>query len=79
LAGVDVSELPAPIAHGFIGEDDPACGHQLLHISIAKAEAEIQPHAGADDLRREAMALVGVDLRLWVHGQVCHTRQTPGK
>jgi hypothetical protein len=25
------------------------------------------------------MALVGVDLRLWVHGQVCHTRQTPGK
>jgi hypothetical protein len=68
LVGVGLPELPAPLAHGFIGEADPACGQQLLHIAIAEAEAEIQSHAIADDLCRETMAFVWADLRLWVHG-----------
>ena len=53
-------ELPAPIAHGFVRQQDPAFGHELFDIPIAQAKAEIQPDAMADDLRWKPMALMQV-------------------
>jgi hypothetical protein len=58
LVGIGLSELPAPRAHRFIGEDHAALGHELFDVPIAQAEAEIQPHTVADDFGREPMALI---------------------
>ena len=46
------------LADGFVGDDDPTGEQQLFDISIAEAEAEIEPDAVADDLGREAMVLI---------------------
>jgi hypothetical protein len=48
--GVCLSELEAPFADSFVGEGDAPHGHQLLDVAIAEGEAEVQPHAVADDL-----------------------------
>jgi len=53
---VHLAELPAPLAHCLIRDDDAARGEQFLHIAIAEREAEVQPDRVADDLRREALA-----------------------
>jgi hypothetical protein len=58
LVGIGLPELPAPIAHGFVRQHDPAFGHELFNSSIAQAKAEIQPDAVTDDLCWESMALI---------------------
>jgi hypothetical protein len=60
LIRVRLPELPAPAAHGFIGEDDAAFCHQLLDIPITQAKAKVEPDTMADDLRREPMPLIRV-------------------
>jgi hypothetical protein len=72
LMGIGLPELWAPIAHGFIGQDDAPFSHQLLDIAIAQAEAEVQPDAVADDLCREPMALIQV-----ADGWCGHTASMP--
>jgi hypothetical protein len=58
LVGIGLPEFPAPRAHGFIGQADAAFGHQLFHVAVAQAEAEIQLDTVANDLGREPMTLV---------------------
>jgi len=60
LIGIRLAELPAPLADGFVGDEDPAGKQQLFDVPIAEAEAEIEPDAVADDLGRETMVFVGV-------------------
>jgi hypothetical protein len=58
LIGIVLSELEAPLAHGFIGDIDTACEQHLLHISVAQGEAIVEPDAVADDLAGEAVIFV---------------------
>ena len=60
LVGIGLPKLPAPVAYRLIRQDDPTCRHQLLDVSVAQAEAEIQPDCMADNLGWEAMALIQV-------------------
>jgi hypothetical protein len=53
-------ELLTPVSHGFVRQKDAAFGHELFDVPVAEAEAEIQPDAVADDLRREPMALIRI-------------------
>jgi hypothetical protein len=43
---------------GLIGEVKPALSEQLLHLSVAQGEAEVEPDRVLDDLRRKAMAAI---------------------
>jgi hypothetical protein len=63
LIGMGLPELPAPIAHRFVREQNAALGHELFDISIAQAEAEIQPNTVANDYGREPMALIWIRYR----------------
>src|SRR5258708_17192889 len=55
---VRLPKLQAPLAHGFVGHDDPALGQKLFDIAKTEREAEIQPNSMADDFRRKAVASV---------------------
>jgi hypothetical protein len=63
VIGIGLPELPAPIAHRFVREQNAALGHELFDISIAQAEAEIEPDTVADDFGREPMALIWIRYR----------------
>jgi hypothetical protein len=58
LIGVGLPEFPAPIAHSFVRQQNAAFCQELFDITVAQAKANIQPHAVADDLCWEAMALI---------------------
>jgi hypothetical protein len=64
LMGILLAELPAPFADRLIRHDDPAGEQEFLHVPVAEAEAEIQPHRMADDLGWEAVILIAVPLPL---------------
>jgi len=53
-----LAELPAPPPGRFVGQDHDALDEQFLHVAVAEREAEVQPDGVANDLRREAMALL---------------------
>jgi hypothetical protein len=40
-------ELLAPLAYGFVGDDDPTCKQQLFTIAIAEADTGVQPGRAA--------------------------------
>jgi hypothetical protein len=42
------------------GQDDGACGHQLLDLAIAEVVGGVQPHAMTDDLPRKRWRLYGL-------------------
>jgi hypothetical protein len=50
LIGIGLAEFPAPISHRLRGQDDAACGHQLLDIPIAQANANVPQDTMPDDL-----------------------------
>jgi len=54
--GIDLPKLPAPLAYGFVGQHDTACKYQLFNLSIAQAEAKVEPDTMTDNLRRKPMA-----------------------
>jgi hypothetical protein len=58
LIGIRLAKLAAPLAAGFVGHDHAACQEQLFHITVAEAEADVQPDAIADDLGRKPMVCV---------------------
>jgi hypothetical protein len=60
LIGIGLPELPAPIPHRLIRQEEATFRHELFDLPVAQAEAEIQPDTVADDLDREPMALVGI-------------------
>jgi hypothetical protein len=52
------TELQYPAPHRFVGGVEPFLGQQLLDITVAQGEAEIEPDRVLDDLGREAMAAI---------------------
>jgi hypothetical protein len=50
-------ELMAPLAYGFVGDDDPTCEQQLSTIAITEADTEVQPASVVDTLCRAAVLL----------------------
>jgi hypothetical protein len=60
LVGEVRTELEAPVADSFIAEHNATLGHHQLDVSIAQAEAKVQPNAVRDNLAREAMTAVQV-------------------
>ena len=50
------AELRAPLADGFVADDDTAFGKEVLHVTKAEMEPKVQPHSVSDDFGREAVA-----------------------
>jgi hypothetical protein len=42
-------KLPAPLADGFIRDDDTTGNQQFFNIAVAQAETAVQPDTVADD------------------------------
>jgi hypothetical protein len=58
LIGIGSPKLAAPLADGFIRHDHPAGEQEFFDITVAQAEAVIEPHAMADAFYRKAVVLV---------------------
>src|ERR1700758_370233 len=58
LVGVGLPELGAPPPDRLVTHRNTAYEHQLLDLTEAEREPEVQPHAVVDDLDRVAVALV---------------------
>lgn len=52
------SELVAPEADRFVGDEDAPPGQQIPDVPVAQIEAVIEPDGILDDLRRKSVALV---------------------
>ena len=52
------SKLGAPLADGFVADDDPAFGEEIPNVTKAEVEAEAQPDGVGDDVGREAVAAI---------------------
>jgi hypothetical protein len=52
-SGIVGSEFPAPLADGFIRNNDSAFGQKIFNITEAQTEAMIDPCGVADDFRRK--------------------------
>ena len=63
--GKALAEFLAPAPDGLIGDDNAPLGQEQLDITQAEAEHVVQPDSMADDLGREAMAVVRVGW--WLH------------
>jgi hypothetical protein len=63
LIGIDLPELPAPIAHRFVRQQNAAFCHELFDIAVAQAKPEVEPDTVADDFGRESVALIQVGCR----------------
>jgi len=51
------SKLDRPAANGLIANVNPSGREKLFNVPKAQAEAKVEPHGVADDLRRKAVAL----------------------
>src|SRR3954451_18077837 len=58
-AGEARSELEDPASNRFVGDLDSALNEEFLNIAVAQGEPQIEPNRVADDLRREAVTIVG--------------------
>ena len=59
IAGYGGPELDRPAADRLLAHLHAAGGHELLAAAQAQAAAEGEPHRLTDDLRRDAVTLVG--------------------
>jgi hypothetical protein len=50
------SEMIDPAAHGLVGDRDPALGQQILDVTKAEGEPEIESDRLVNDLRWEAIS-----------------------
>ena len=50
-----------------MGDVDPACKEQLLHIAIAQGEAVVEPDPMADDFAGKAVIFVACGISRWRH------------
>src|SRR4051812_694368 len=60
-------EPETPGADALVAHYDAALGQDRLDVAQAQAEAVVEPHRVADDLGREAEAMVGAGLGLHAH------------
>ena len=58
LSSVLRPELPTPLANGFVGDDDPPLGEEILDVSEAQTESVVEPDRVADDFLRESVSEV---------------------
>jgi len=70
--GVGPAKLLCPIANGFVGQDNPAFGDDLLDVAIAKAEAKVQPYAGADNFGGESATVIQTRVSIGSCGIIGH-------
>ena len=47
------SELLHPAPNGFVGDVEPALGEEILDVSVAEREAQVEPDRMLDDNRRK--------------------------
>jgi hypothetical protein len=59
-----LTKLLAPAPHALVGHRHAAFGENQLDVAETEAEDMIQPHSVADDLGREAVAVVWLRWRL---------------
>ena len=48
----------SPAPDGFVGEIEPALGEQILDVSVAEREAQVEPDRMLDDDRWKPVATV---------------------
>ena len=68
-AGMDLTKLEEPAAHGFVGNIQPTLGQKLLDITKAEREAGIHPDRHLDDGWWKTVTTIGV----LVHAQIRST------
>ena len=56
--GISRSKLDAPQTNRLIADGNPPLGQQIFDVAVAEVESEVEPHRGANDVRRESMAFV---------------------
>jgi hypothetical protein len=66
FVGIVLSELDAPLAHGFTRDDDSPGEQPLFDLATAQAKAAISPDHMADDLSWEPV------MRVWVGRRDTH-------
>ena len=52
------SELQNPAPNGFVGDIEPTLGKEILDVSVAEREAQVEPDSMLDDNRRKAVATI---------------------
>jgi hypothetical protein len=52
------SEFEHPAPYRFVGNVEPTLGEEVLNVSIAQREAQVELHSMLDDNRRKAVAAV---------------------
>jgi hypothetical protein len=58
LIGIGLAEFPTPFMERLLGDDDAAREQEFFDIPVAEAEAEVQPHTVAEDLRRKTTTFI---------------------
>ncbi len=58
VIGKGLAEFLAPLANGFVGDEDPPNHHHLLDVTVTQTEAEVEPHTVTADLSRETVTTV---------------------
>jgi hypothetical protein len=58
IPGVFNTELPTPLADGFVADDDPTLGQKIFYISEAQAEAVVEPDGMTDNFRGESVSAI---------------------
>src|SRR3981081_2636277 len=53
------SELQDPAPHSLIREVEPTFSEEILNVSVAQRETEVEPNRVLDDRRRKAMPAIG--------------------
>lgn len=61
LISKGLTEFEAQLANGLIGKAGTSLSHQFLNISIAEAEAKVEPNTVADDFSRVAVVEIAHD------------------
>jgi hypothetical protein len=51
------SKLRQPAPDGLLGDVEPTLGEEILYVSVAEREAQVEPDSMLDDNRRKAAAV----------------------
>lgn len=76
LIGILLAEFAAPLANGFIRNDDSALQEYFFDIAEAETEPKIQPYSMADDFHRKAVVFILRGARLCVHAVITSQQTT---
>jgi hypothetical protein len=54
------SELQHPAPDGFVGDVEPTFREEILYVSVAEREAQVEPDGMLDDNRRKPVTTVSI-------------------